>query len=84
MTKLKKNRVTIIGGLLVVVAILLLFSLIQCRHSKMSLTSIFCDSEKSAFQCLATSPNWLKQQLYLKLKGKNLNFIPIESVASAQ
>ena len=56
MTKLKKNRVTIIGGLLVVVAILLLFSLIQCRHSKMSLTSIFCNSEKSTLAKFPPEP----------------------------
>ena len=56
MTKLKKNRVTIIGGLLAVVAILLLFSLIQCRHSKMSLTSIFCNYEKSALAKFPPEP----------------------------
>ena len=48
MIKLNKKRIPIVGGLLAAAAILLLFSLIQCRHSKMSLTSIFNETFRNA------------------------------------
>ena len=56
MLKLNKKRIPIIGGSLVAAAILLLFSLIQCRNSKMSLSSIFCNSEKSALAKFPPEP----------------------------
>lgn len=41
MAKLNRKHITLVGGSLIAAIILLLFSLIQCRHSKMSLTTIF-------------------------------------------